>query len=112
MNDNPKGMQTRCLSQLEEMDIRLGKVNRNLSVPQLIEIAIQRGEGTLTSTGALSVKTGRFTGRSPDDRYGVDDETTRDKIDWGKINRRISENNFEKIFNRMKKNVEGKEFYV
>ena len=74
------------MSQLEEMDIRLGKVNRNLSVPQLIEIAIQKGEGTLSSTGALAVKTGKFTGRSPDDRYIVDDETTHNNIDWGKIN--------------------------
>lgn len=112
MNDTPKAAPTRCISQLEEMDIRLGKVMRNLSVPQLIEIAIQRGEGTLSSTGALSVKTGKFTGRSPDDRYIVDDETTHNKIDWGKINHPISENNFEKIFGRMKKNVQGKEFYI
>ena len=112
MNDNPKTAPTRCISQLEEMDIRLGKVMRNLSVPQLIEIAIQRGEGMLSSTGALSVKTGKFTGRSPDDRYIVDDETTHNKIDWGKINHPISENNFEKIFSRMKKNVQGKEFYI
>ena len=111
MND-PKPAPTRCISQLEEMDIRLGKVMRNLPVPQLIEIAIQRGEGTLSSTGALSVKTGKFTGRSPDDRYIVDDETTHNKIDWGKINHPISENNFEKIFTRMKKNVQGKEFYI
>src|SRR5215204_4600416 len=112
MNDNTKAAPTRCMSQLEEMDIRLGKVMRNLSVPQLIEIAVQRGEGTLSSTGALSVKTGKFTGRSPDDRYIVDDETTHNKIDWGKINHPISENNFEKIFSRMKKNVQGKEFYI
>ena len=112
MNNNPKVMPTRCLSQLEEMDIRLGKVNRNLSVPELIEIAIQRGEGALSSSGALSVKTGKFTGRSPDDRYIVDDEATHNKIDWGKINHQISENNFEYIFGRMKKNVQGKEFYI
>lgn len=112
MNDTHKAAPTRCITQLEEMDIRLGKVMRNLSVPQLIEIAIQRGEGMLSSTGALSVKTGKFTGRSPDDRYIVDDETTHNKIDWGKINHPISENNFEKIFGRMKKNVHGKEFYI
>jgi len=112
MNDTPKAAPARCISQLEEMNIRLGKVMRNLSVPQLIEIAIQRGEGTLSSAGALSVKTGKFTGRSPDDRYIVDDETTHNKIDWGKINHPISENNFEKIFSRMKKNVQGKEFYI
>lgn len=112
MNDSLKAAPGRSMSQLEEMDIRPGKINRNLSVPQLIEIAIQKGEGTLSSSGGLSVKTGKFTGRSPDDRYIVDDETTRDKIDWGKINHPISESNFDKIFNRMKKHVQGKEFYV
>ncbi|MGH9976860.1 MAG: phosphoenolpyruvate carboxykinase (ATP), partial [Nitrososphaeraceae archaeon] len=110
--DNPKAAPIRCMSQLEEMDIRLGKVNRNLSVPQLIEISIQKAEGTLSSTGALAVNTGKFTGRSPDDRYIVDDETTHNNIDWGKINHPISEANFEKIFTRMKKNVRGKEFYI
>ena len=55
----------RCLMQLEKMDIRLGKLYRNLSVPLLIEIAIYRKEGNLSSTGAFSVKTGKFTGKSP-----------------------------------------------
>jgi phosphoenolpyruvate carboxykinase (ATP) len=112
MNDNPTAVSGRRLSQLGELDIRPSKINRNLSVPQLIEIAIQKGEGTLSSSGGLSVKTGKFTGRSPDDRYLVNDETTHDKIDWGKINHPISPENFEKIFNRMKKHVQGKEFYV
>src|SRR5919109_1081260 len=112
MNDTHKAAPTRCISQLEEMDIRLGKVMRNLSVPQLIEIAIQRGEGMLSSTGALSVKTGKFTGRSPDDRYIVDDETTHSMIDWGKINHPISEGNFEKIFRMMKKHIEDKELFI
>ncbi|MDQ3838720.1 MAG: phosphoenolpyruvate carboxykinase (ATP), partial [Thermoproteota archaeon] len=112
MDDSPRAVSSRRLSQLEELDIRPSKISRNLPVPQLIEIAIQKGEGTLSSSGGLSVKTGKFTGRSPDDRYLVDDETTHDKIDWGKINHPISPANFEKIFNRMKKHVQGKEFYV
>ncbi|MBD0299830.1 MAG: phosphoenolpyruvate carboxykinase (ATP), partial [Nitrososphaera sp.] len=97
---------------LEKMDIRVGKVHRNLSVPSLIEIAIYRKEGNLSSTGAFSVKTGKFTGRSPDDKYIVDDEYTHNSIDWGKVNHSISEENFEKIFTRMKKYVEGKEFFI
>jgi phosphoenolpyruvate carboxykinase (ATP) len=112
MDDSPRAVSSRRLSQLEELDIRPSKISRNLPVPQLIEIAIQKGEGTLSSSGGLSVKTGKFTGRSPDDRYLVDDETTHEKIDWGKINHPISPANFEKIFNRMKKHVQGKEFYV
>jgi phosphoenolpyruvate carboxykinase (ATP) len=112
MNDNPKIMSTKCLMQLQEMDIKLGKVHQNLSVALLIEIAIQRGEGDLSSTGALCVKTGKFTGRSPEDRYIVDDAITHNNIDWGKVNHPISEDNFEKIFGRMKKKVQGKEFFV
>ena len=102
----------RCLMQLEKMDIRLGKLYRNLSVPLLIEIAIYRKEGNLSSTGALSVKTGKFTGRSPDDKYIVDDEYTHNSVHWGKVNHSISEENFEKIFTRMKKYIEGKELFI
>ena len=76
--------------QLAEMDITLGKAYYNLSVPSLVEVIIKRKEGMLSSTGALSVKTGKFTGRSPDDRYIVDDEETHDMIDWGKVNHPIS----------------------
>ena len=49
------------------------------------------------------MKTGKFTGRSPDDSYIVDDETTHNNIDWGKINHPISEANFEKIFTQNEK---------
>src|SRR5215204_1912323 len=102
----------RYLVQLEKMDIKLGKLYRNLSIPLLIEIAIYRREGNLSSTGAFSVKTGKFTGRSPDDKYIVDDEYTHNSVHWGKVNHSISEGNFEKIFTRMKKYVEGKEFFI
>lgn len=112
MNDNPKIITTKCLLQLEEMDIRLGRIHQNLSVPSLIEVAIHRKEGNLSSTGALSVKTGKFTGRSPDDRYIVDDSVTHNTIEWGKVNHPISEEKFENIFGRMKKYVKGKEFFV
>ena len=112
MSDNPKIMATKCLMQLEEIDIRLGKVHRNLSVPSLIEVAIHRKEGDFSSTGALSVKTGKFTGRSPDDRYIVDDKITHNTVDWSKVNHPISQEKFEKIFGRMKKYIEGREFFV
>src|ERR687897_92783 len=102
----------RYLMQLEKMDIKLGKLYRNLPVPLLIEIAILRREGNLSSTGAFSVKTGKFTRRSPDDKYIVDDEYTHNSVHWGKVNHSISEENFEKIFTRMKKYVEGKEFFI
>ena len=112
MNDNPKSMTTKCMMQLEEMDIRLSKIHLNLSVPSLIEVAVHRKEGKLSSTGALSVKTGKFTGRSPEDRYIVDDSVTHNTVDWGKVNHPISQEKFEMLFSRMKKYVEGREFFV
>src|SRR6266487_5899366 len=112
MNDNQQTLATKCLMQLEELEIRPSKIFRNLAVPELLEVAIHRMEGELSITGALSVKTGKFTGRSPDDRYIVDDNITHDIIEWGKVNHQISEEKFENIFGRMKKYIEGKAFFV
>ncbi|MGI0039943.1 MAG: phosphoenolpyruvate carboxykinase (ATP), partial [Nitrososphaera sp.] len=112
LGDNPKIITTKSMIQLAEMDIKLGRVHHNLSVPSLVELIINRKEGVLSSTGALSVKTGKFTGRSPDDKFIVDDEVTHGAVDWGKVNHPISEENFDKIFRRMKSHVEEKEFFI
>ncbi|HXV45936.1 MAG TPA: phosphoenolpyruvate carboxykinase (ATP), partial [Nitrososphaera sp.] len=112
LGDNPKIITTKSMIQLAEMDIKLGRVHHNLSVPSLVELIINRKEGVLSTTGALSVKTGKFTGRSPDDKYIVDDEVTHGIVDWGKVNHAISEENFEKIFRRMKSHIEDREFFI
>jgi phosphoenolpyruvate carboxykinase (ATP) len=112
VGDNPKIITAKPMTQLAEMDIKLGRIHRNLSVPSMVEQIIARREGILSSTGALSVKTGKFTGRSPDDKYIVDDEVTHNSVNWGKVNHPISEENFDKIFRRMKKHIEDKEFFV
>jgi phosphoenolpyruvate carboxykinase (ATP) len=112
LGDNPKIITTKSMIELAEMDIKLGRVHHNLSVPSLVELIINRKEGILSSTGALSVKTGKFTGRSPDDKYIVDDEVTHNFVDWGKVNHAISEENFDKIFRRMKSHVEDREFFI
>ncbi len=110
--DNPKIITTDFMILLEEMDFRLGKIHKNLSVPSLVETIIIKKEGVISNTGALSVKTGKFTGRSPDDKYIVDDEVTHSTVDWGKVNHPISQENFDRIFRRMKKHIEGKEFFI
>jgi phosphoenolpyruvate carboxykinase (ATP) len=110
--DNPKIITTTSMVQFAEMEIEIGRVHHNLSAPSLVELIISRKEGVLSSTGALSVKTGKFTGRSPEDKYIVDDEVTHDTVDWGKVNHPISEENFDRIFRRMKKHVEDKEFFI
>ena len=71
------------MMELEALDIKLVNAHNNLSVPTLVEMILKRTEGVLSSTGSLSVKTGKFTGRSPDDKYIVDDEVTHGAVDWG-----------------------------
>ena len=99
-------------SQITEFGINPSKIHRNLSVEKLVEISVQKNEGMVTSTGSLSVKTGKFTGRSPDDRFIVFDDLTRDKVHWGKVNNQLPTETFEKLSQKMKKFVEGKELFV
>ena len=105
-------MSSKFISQIKEFGINPSKVHRNLSVEKLLEVATQKNEGMVTSTGSLSVKTGKYTGRSPDDRFIVFDDLTHDKIHWGKVNKQIPTETFEKLSQKMKKFVDGKELYI
>ena len=87
-------------------------VYKNLTPAQLVEHALRRGEGTLSETGALVVTTGKYTGRSPDDRFVVDAPNIHDDIDWGKVNVPISEEKYEAIYNRMTAYLQGRELFV
>ncbi|MCL1695339.1 MULTISPECIES: phosphoenolpyruvate carboxykinase (ATP) [unclassified Lysinibacillus] len=75
-----------------------GNINVQLSVPQLAEKATSRGEAMLTVDGAVRAETGKYTGRSPKDKYTVEEESTKDKIDWGKVNRPISSEVFDNLY--------------
>lgn len=106
------GITSRFTHQLIEFGINPSKVHRNLPVNDLVEMAVQKNEGIVTSTGSLAVKTGKFTGRSPDDRYIVYDDETHENVDWGKINHQFPTGKFDKIFEKMKNFVNGKEIFV
>ncbi len=84
----------------------------NPSPAELVEDAIKNGEAVLTNTGALMCDTGRFTGRSPADRYIVKDEITADKVWWGNINFPFDEEHFERIYNKMIAELQNKEIYI
>ena len=99
-------------SQLTSFGINPSKVHRNLTVEQMVSYAVDRKEGVVNSTGSLSVNTGKYTGRSPDDRFIVYDDKTHDTIDWGKINHQFPSGKFEKIFEKMKNFVDNKELFV
>ena len=82
----------------------LSNINRaywNLSAPQLYAESLSRDEGALAQGGALVTVTGQHTGRSPNDRFVVEEDTTKGDIWWGDINRPISEENFERLVDKM-----------
>ena len=55
----------------------------NFQYHNLVEKATSSGEAILTSTGAVKAETGKYTGRSPKDKYIVEEDISKDKIDWG-----------------------------
>lgn len=113
MSENQKSnITSKFTSQLEDFGITPSIVHRNLPVEKLVDLAVQKNEGIVTSTGSLSVKTGKYTGRSPDDRYIVFDDETHENVDWGKVNHQFPPEKFEKLFEKMKNFVNEKELYV
>lgn len=70
----------------------------NLAAAQLVEAAVERGEGRFSSSGAFSTSTGKYTGRSPKDKFIVEDDVTRDTVAWGPVNVPISEENFRNLY--------------
>ena len=89
-----------------------GHVYRNLPVPELVEKALARGEGKLTDTGALAIITGKYTGRSPKDKFIVDTPAVHDEIHWGKINVPISKDRFDAIRAKMLAYLQNRELFV
>jgi len=112
MTDSTVGITSKFSLQLEKFGIKPSKVHRNPSAQELVDFATKKNEGIVTSTGSLAVKTGKYTGRSPDDRFIVYDDETHDAVDWGIINHQFPVGKFDKIFEKMKKFIEGKELYV
>ncbi|SHQ05364.1 Phosphoenolpyruvate carboxykinase [ATP] [Mycobacteroides abscessus subsp. abscessus] len=90
----------RISNQLSEL-LASGHVHVQLSVPQLVEKVLTRNEGVLTSTGAVRATTGKYTGRSPKDKFIVEEASTKDKIDWGAVNQPISPEVFERLYNKV-----------
>jgi len=87
-------------------------VGRNLSVSRLVEIALARQEGVLTDTGALCCTTGNYTGRSPNDRFIVDEASVRSQIAWGNVNKPISPETFDRLYQRALNYLETKDYFV
>jgi phosphoenolpyruvate carboxykinase (ATP) len=92
-----------CTSTLQHID---------LSASELIEIALRKKEGVRSSNQALAVKTGKRTGRSPKDRYLVQDEATQNIVDWNIINQPINTEIFITLWQRAVAYIKTHEHFI
>ncbi|SVA97870.1 uncharacterized protein METZ01_LOCUS150724 [marine metagenome] len=94
MNGNDLGLNQLGLTNLTN-------VHRNLPVKELVDDIVKNGEGVIGLRGAAMVDTGIYTGRSPKDKYIVDEPSSNDKIWWGPVNRKISEDIFNTLYEKV-----------
>ncbi|WP_446686908.1 phosphoenolpyruvate carboxykinase (ATP) [Paracerasibacillus soli] len=84
-------------------------LQKDLSVPRLIEKILSRREGVLSETGAVQATTGKYTGRSPEDKFIVRDEISEKTVDWGTVNKPIDEHVFLKLLMKVTNHLKEKE---
>lgn len=99
-------------SNLSYLNFRCKNIYNNLCVSDLVNWAIKNDEGVLADNGALVIHTGKYTGRSPKDRFIVKDSVTEDKVNWGSVNLPTNEEVFNNLYNKVKNYLENKNTYV
>ncbi len=92
-------------------EIKVNSDRHNLSPALLYEHALRNGEGELAASGPLVVSTGQYTGRSPKDKFVVEEPSSRDNIWWGSVNQPLPEDKFEPIRERMFEYIQDKKLY-
>jgi phosphoenolpyruvate carboxykinase (ATP) len=102
-----------AMAQLERLGLRnLGSTFWNLATPALYEEAVRRREGWISHLGPLVVHTGHHTGRSPNDKFIVRDDTTAGTIAWGTINRPMDPAQFDGLLAKLLASLEGRDVFV
>jgi phosphoenolpyruvate carboxykinase (ATP) len=84
----------------------------NLPPAQLVEHAVRRGEAELSNDGALVCHTGEFTGRSPNDKFVVEEPGSKESIWWGKVNHPIAAGRFDALLEKVRAHLAGRELFV
>jgi phosphoenolpyruvate carboxykinase (ATP) len=84
----------------------------NLRPPLLYEHAVERKEGLIAHDGPLVVSTGKYTGRSPNDKFVVRDAQTEPLVQWGRVNRPMDAEQFDRLYHRMLGYLQGRQVYV
>ena len=102
----------RSARNLDRHGIDAGKVHWNLTIPELVQTAVQRGEAVLADGGPVVCSTGQHTGRSPNDKFVVKEASSEQHVAWGKVNRPIEEAAFDRLHQRMLKHLQGRELFA
>src|SRR5579859_4950883 len=97
---------------LGDEGIRTDRIRWNLSTAALYEEAIRRGEASITANGPLACRTGQHTGRSPNDKFVVREPATEANVAWGKVNRPMSPEQFDRLHADLIASLTGKELFV
>ena len=97
---------------LSDIGISNSNVHWNLSSDKLEEHSISSGHAIRSSQGAITINTGKFTGRSPQDRFIVKDSITKDTVWWGDINLPFSEDKFDQLHKKMIDYLSDKELFA
>ena len=87
-------------------------IHENLTVEELITAALERNEGEIASNGALLVKTGKRTGRSPLDRFIIEDELTKNTVDWGEVNKPFDSQAFINLWNKVEDYLNARDTFI
>jgi len=106
-------MGTRTPNGLEKLGLEnIGEVYYNLSYDELQAHEVNKNECKISSTGTAMCDTGIFTGRSPKDKYFVDQAPSNENIFWGNVNRKIEKEKFDTLFDLTKDELSGKDLYI
>lgn len=114
MSANKKSLTMKNVSIKSLEDLRITEVNANwnLSPEKLTEISLSKNYATLANSGAISINTGEFTGRSPKDRFVVKDSTTENAVWWGDVNIPFNPEKYHTLYNKVTEYLKGKDVYV
>lgn len=86
-----------------------GKVHHNISIDELVKKSLLRKETVISKNGALVVYTGKYTGRSPKDKFIVDTPSVHKIINWGPVNQSMSIKTYNRLYDKITKHLSSKE---
>ena len=99
-------------ARLADLGINPSVAHWNLASEDLVQKTLELGQGTLNDSGALCVSTGKFTGRSPKDKFTVKDAITENTVSWGEPNFPFTSEAFDKLYDKVAAHLSHKEVWV